>query len=154
MMNLWDLQQLQQLHVALHSVPCLLLFFTDHMVSPEEVAERYNVTIDWKNIGGSKGLTSQQVRLDAMLYFCVRHIQQTASPRRRPVITSLLHLLLCAGQGSAGQAWVSRDDQVFSFSMQPSKITVHSSYILWLAGQLCPAGQAALSCNQVACSWQ
>jgi hypothetical protein len=31
------------------------------MVSPEEVAERYNVAVDWKNIGGSKGLTSQQV---------------------------------------------------------------------------------------------
>lgn len=35
----------------------------DHMISPAEVAERYGTVIDWKNIGGSKGLSSQQVNM-------------------------------------------------------------------------------------------
>jgi hypothetical protein len=59
-------------HMLVQQLLCALLplhhanilarsLYADHMVSPEEVAERYNVAVDWKNIGGSKGLTSQQV---------------------------------------------------------------------------------------------
>jgi hypothetical protein len=33
----------------------------EHQLSPEEVAGRYGVEVDWKNIGASKGLTSLQV---------------------------------------------------------------------------------------------
>ncbi|WIA28646.1 hypothetical protein OEZ86_011182 [Tetradesmus obliquus] len=73
----------------------------DHMVSPEEVAERYNVTIDWENIGGSKGLTSQQVKdLQA------KHgLNQLTPPKTTPEIIKflkqftnpLMALLLVAG---------------------------------------------------------
>jgi hypothetical protein len=50
--------------VPLHSAHILVSSLrADHMVSPEEVADRYSVAVDWKNIGGSKGLTSQQVRI-------------------------------------------------------------------------------------------
>eukprot|EP00775_Hariotina_reticulata_P010475 gene10475-10633_t len=34
----------------------------EHQLSPEEVASRYGVVVDWKNIGASKGLTSPQVK--------------------------------------------------------------------------------------------
>lgn len=36
----------------------------EHILSPAEVAERYGTVVDWKNIAGSKGLSSQQVRRD------------------------------------------------------------------------------------------
>ncbi|KAF6263646.1 hypothetical protein COO60DRAFT_1698701 [Scenedesmus sp. NREL 46B-D3] len=73
----------------------------DHMVTPEEVAERYNVAVDWKNIGGSKGLTTQQVKeLQA------KHgLNQLTPPKSTPEIIKfllqftnpLMALLLVAG---------------------------------------------------------
>lgn len=79
------------------------------MVTPEEVAERYNVAVDWKNIGGSKGLTTQQVGT---------HVTVPAPADNSdvcwvfevPDTSAATHCLLpyCrTGQGAAGQAWVS-----------------------------------------------
>lgn len=33
----------------------------EHLLQPREVADRYGVQIDWKNIQGSRGLTTDQV---------------------------------------------------------------------------------------------
>lgn len=33
----------------------------EHLLSPQEVAERYGVQIDFSNVQGSKGLTTAQV---------------------------------------------------------------------------------------------
>eukprot|EP00882_Tetradesmus_deserticola_P004148 GHRQ01004382.1.p1 GENE.GHRQ01004382.1~~GHRQ01004382.1.p1 ORF type:complete len:221 (+),score=74.72 GHRQ01004382.1:384-1046(+) len=73
----------------------------EHMVSPQEVAQRYNVAVDWKNVGGSKGLTSQQVKeLQA------KHgLNQLTPPKSTPEIIKfllqftnpLMALLLVAG---------------------------------------------------------
>lgn len=35
----------------------------EHILSPADVADRFGTSVDWKNIGGSQGLTSQQVRV-------------------------------------------------------------------------------------------
>lgn len=33
----------------------------EHLISPRELAERFGTTVDWTNIQGSRGLTTEQV---------------------------------------------------------------------------------------------
>jgi hypothetical protein len=40
----------------------------EHQLQPREVAERYGVQIDWKNIQGSRGLTTEQVSMKWLMH--------------------------------------------------------------------------------------
>jgi hypothetical protein len=39
----------------------------EHQISPQELAQRFGTTVDWSNVQGSRGLTTEQVNIQYLL---------------------------------------------------------------------------------------
>lgn len=122
----------------------------EHILSPIEIAERFGTVVDWKNIGGSQGLTSQQVS------WLLHHAAAGTG--------TAVHLLRAAGSGVAKQVWPqpalstqadTRDCQVPAAGWS-CVLCIHQLPIpavdvscLWLL----TAGKQVVSLQHARCGW-